>query len=66
VIFTHGPEQERIAKEKTEALAASHKFKRPVVTVIEPAPSFWRAEDYHQRYFEKNGLPSCHLNTAEG
>src|SRR3974390_1131044 len=36
-IFTHSPEQERVAKEKKEALAASGRFKRPVVTTIEPA-----------------------------
>jgi len=63
VIFTHSPEQERIAREKTAAL--SGKFKRPIVTTIEPAPPFWRAEDYHQRYFEKNGLPSCHVSFAD-
>ena len=65
VIFYHSPEQERIAKEKTEALTKSNRFKRPVVTVIEPAPAFWKAEEYHQRYLEKNGLPSCHVNFAD-
>jgi peptide-methionine (S)-S-oxide reductase len=65
VIFVHSPEQERIAREKKAALEASGKFKRPIVTTIEPAARFWRAEDYHQRYFEKNGLPSCHVNFAE-
>ena len=65
VIFAHSPEQERIAREKRAALDKSGKFKRPVVTRVEPAPTFWRAEEYHQRYFEKNGLPSCHVNFAE-
>ena len=65
VIFAHSPEQERIARAKKAALEASGKFKRPVVTTIEPAARFWRAEEYHQRYFEKNGLPSCHVNVAE-
>ena len=65
VIFTHSPEQERVAHEKKAALEKSGKFKRPIVTTIEPAPAFWRAEEYHQRYFEKNGLPSCHINLAE-
>jgi peptide-methionine (S)-S-oxide reductase len=65
VIFTHGPEQERVARAKKDALAASGKFRRPIVTTIEPAPVFWRAEEYHQRYFEKNDLPSCHVNYAE-
>jgi peptide-methionine (S)-S-oxide reductase len=63
VIFTHSPEQERAARAKKEALAG--RFKRPIVTSIEPAPSFRRAEEYHQRYFEKNGLPSCHVRMPE-
>jgi peptide methionine sulfoxide reductase MsrA len=37
---------------------------RPVVTVIEDAPTFWPAEDYHQRYLEKRGLASCHVSLA--
>jgi len=65
VIFTHSPEQARIAQQRKEALAASGRFRRPIVTTIEPAPAFWRGEEYHQRYFEKNGLPSCHVNFAE-
>jgi methionine-S-sulfoxide reductase len=65
VIFTHSDEQARIAREKKAAYDASGKFKRPIVTTIEPAPSFWRAEEYHQRYFEKNGQPSCHVSYSE-
>ncbi len=65
VIFTHTDEQEKIAREKKAALAASGKFKQPIVTTVEPVPAFWRAEDYHQRYFEKNGLPSCHVSYSE-
>ena len=63
VIFTHSPEQEHAARTKKEAWAG--RFKRPIATGIEPAPSFWRAEEYHQRYFEKNGLPSCHVRMPE-
>jgi peptide-methionine (S)-S-oxide reductase len=59
VIFTHSPEQERIAREKKAALAKSGKLDRPVVTTIEPVPTFWKAEEYHQRYFEKNKMASC-------
>jgi peptide-methionine (S)-S-oxide reductase len=64
-IFVHSPEQERVGREKKEALANSGRFKQPIVTTIEPAPKFWKAEEYHQRYFEKNGLPSCHVSFAE-
>ncbi len=63
VIFTHNDKQERIARERKAAWAP--KFKNPIVTTIEPAPVFWRAEDYHQRYFEKNGMPSCHVKYEE-
>lgn len=61
-IFTHSPEQERIAKERLEA--ARPNFKRPIATVVEPAKTFWPAEDYHQRYFEKHG-GHCHVSYAE-
>jgi len=58
-IFTHSPEQERVAREKKAALEKAGTFKRPIVTTIEPAPTFWRAEEYHQRYFEKNNMATC-------
>ena len=64
VIFTHSAEQARIAKAKIAELTASGKFKKPIVTTVEDAPAFWPAEDYHQRYFEKNG-GSCHVSYAE-
>jgi peptide-methionine (S)-S-oxide reductase len=64
VIFVHSPEQARIAKAKIAELTASARFKRPIVTTVEDAPAFWPAEDYHQRYFEKNG-GSCHVSYAE-
>ena len=64
VIFTHSPEQERVAKEELAKAQASGRYKRPIVTNIEPAKPFWPAEEYHQRYFEKNG-GSCHISYAE-
>lgn len=64
VIFTHGPDQARVARERLEAAAASGRHRRPIVTAIEPAPPFWPAEDYHQRYLEKNG-GSCHISYAQ-
>jgi peptide-methionine (S)-S-oxide reductase len=64
VIFAHSPEQARIAKAKIAELSASGRFRRPIVTTVEDAQPFWRAEDYHQRYFEKNG-GSCHVSYAE-
>ncbi|HEX3811117.1 MAG TPA: peptide-methionine (S)-S-oxide reductase MsrA [Rhizomicrobium sp.] len=64
VIFVHSPEQARVAEERKEAAAASGRYKQPIVTQIEPAQTFWPAEDYHQRYFEKNG-GTCHVSFAE-
>jgi len=64
VIFTHSPEQARIAKAKIAELSASGRYRRPIVTTVEDAQPFWRAEEYHQRYFEKNG-GSCHVSYAE-
>jgi len=61
VIFFHTPEQEAAARASKERLAKSGKFARPIVTEISPAQPFWRAEEYHQRYFEKRGGGSCHV-----
>lgn len=61
VIFFSTPEQEKAAMASRDALDASGKFRKPVVTEIEPAPTFWRAEEYHQRYFEKRGGGTCHI-----
>jgi peptide-methionine (S)-S-oxide reductase len=58
-IFFHSPEQETEAKASREA--AQSNFSRPIVTLIEPAPTFWAAEEYHQQYLEKRGLAHCHL-----
>jgi len=37
----------------------SGRFNRPIVTQIEPASKFWRAEEYHQRYLQKRGQSHC-------
>lgn len=60
-IFTHGPEQDRAARDSKARLEASGRFKRPVVTEIVPAGPFWRAEEYHQQYLEKRGLATCSI-----
>jgi peptide-methionine (S)-S-oxide reductase len=56
-IFFHTPEQEREAIASRERAQAAHR--KPIVTEIAPAGSFWPAEDYHQRYLEKRGLATC-------
>jgi peptide-methionine (S)-S-oxide reductase len=61
VIFYHTPEQKKAAIASKGKLAHSHKFNKPIVTQIVPASTFWRAEEYHQQYLEKQGLSSCHV-----
>ena len=60
-IFYHDAEQEKEARESKAILEKEKIFKRPIVTEITPATEFYRAEDYHQRYFERRGIRSCHL-----
>ena len=62
VIFFHSPEQEAQARAKIEQLTAEGRYKpKPIVTQVAPAQTFWRAEEYHQRYLEKRGQASCHF-----
>lgn len=53
VVFFHGPEQEAVARASKEKLERSGRHPREIVTEIEPAGAFYRAEEYHQRYIEK-------------
>jgi peptide-methionine (S)-S-oxide reductase len=54
VIFTHGEEQEIIARGVIAQLSAEKVWPNPIVTAVSPAPTFWRAEDYHQNYYANN------------
>lgn len=58
-IFFYTPEQKREARESLAAADASGRFRQPIVTEINPAAEFYRAEEYHQRYNEKHGRGSC-------
>ena len=53
-IFYSGDEEKKIADASKKKLAASGKFKKPIVTEILPAMKFWPAEDYHQKYYRQN------------
>ena len=59
-IFFHNSEQETAAQTSKARLEASGRYNRPIVTEIVPAAHFYKAEDYHQQYFEKTGQTSCH------
>ncbi len=62
VIFYHSPEQKVAAEAEIKRLTESGKYKRPIATKVEQAPKFWAAEEYHQQYFFKNGIPNtCHI-----
>jgi peptide-methionine (S)-S-oxide reductase len=60
-IFFHSPDQEAKAKRAKAALEESGKFRKPIATEITPAGTFYRAEEYHQKYLQKRGVESCHF-----
>jgi peptide-methionine (S)-S-oxide reductase len=60
-IFYHDEAQRIAAEASKERWNRSGRFRGPIVTEITPASTFYRAEEYHQRYLEKHGLASCHL-----
>lgn len=65
-IFYHDADQERIAKESIAELTASHVFDSPMVTQVVPEAVFYRAEEYHQQYFEKQGGAAyCHVGPVK-
>jgi len=51
VVFSHSDEQTETTKKAIERAQAG--FRDPIMTTIEPAATFWRAEDYHQCYLQK-------------
>ena len=61
VVFFHSPEQEAAAKAFIARLTEEKRYSRPIVTQVVHAETFWRAEEYHQRYLEKRGALSCHI-----
>ena len=65
VIFYTSDEQERGAEETIAALNAAKAFPEPIVTSVEPAATFYPAEDYHQLYYDNNATqPYCQVVIA--
>ena len=57
VIFFHDSEQQEVATQSKAQQQSRHR--NPVVTLVEPAQTFYAAEDYHQQYLEKRGRSTC-------
>ncbi len=61
VIFFYTPEQEQAARASKTKLESSGRLRRPIATRIEPAQTFYPAEEYTQQYLAKRGLRHCHI-----
>jgi peptide-methionine (S)-S-oxide reductase len=63
VVFVHDEEQRAAAERSKEKEQSA--YDKPIVTQIEPAQTFYEAEDYHQQYLEKRGRSSCSARLAQ-
>ena len=64
-IFYHSPEQKEIAEQTIAELEAAGVWDAKIVTEVTPFTEFFRAEDYHQEYFQKNPYqPYCRVVVA--
>ena len=61
VVFAHTEGQAAQAWAKIAELNGSGTFRKEIATAVEPAQTFWKAEEYHQKYLEKRGMVRCHI-----
>jgi peptide-methionine (S)-S-oxide reductase len=60
-IFYHTPEQQQLADASKKQLEHSGQYNKPIATMIVAAQTFYPAEEYHQRYLEKQGIAHCQI-----
>jgi methionine-S-sulfoxide reductase len=63
-IFYHNEEQKKLAEKSKQELEESAIFDKPILVEITPASEFWKAEDYHQKYYKKN--PASYYSYRNG
>ena len=61
VIFTRSGEQFAQARARIAELNASGTYRQPIATQVLPHTTFWKGEEYHQKYLEKRGMVACHI-----
>ncbi|MBI3252695.1 MAG: peptide-methionine (S)-S-oxide reductase MsrA [Candidatus Omnitrophica bacterium] len=61
-VFYRDESQKKAAQKAIEALDGAGVFKSKIVTLVEPAGEFYRAEDYHQKYLKKNPFGYCSIH----
>ena len=55
-VFYHDDSQKKDAEKSKQELEKSGRYQKPIVTEVRPVPEFYKAEEYHQKYFQKHGL----------
>jgi peptide-methionine (S)-S-oxide reductase len=65
-IFYHSDEQKRLAEASKAQVEKTKPFKQPIVTPVQAAGEFWKAEEYHQDYYLKNPVRYSYYRTGCG